>query len=78
MVRQRVEVELISLVDPYASSIGHQLPGLLAAARAERAGASFFDQSLRSIALACRTRISGVVGRLLQVLLDQEVVVRVS
>ena len=62
VLRQRVAVELINRVIPYASSIGTssracRRPRVLSG----RAG-SFRDQSLRSIALACRKMISGMVG----------------
>src|SRR6185437_13375585 len=59
---QRVEVELTKAVTPYALSMGL----IVLACRRPRVligrVASLRDQSLRSIALTCRTMISGVVA----------------
>ena len=59
---QRVAVELTSLVTPYAANIGTSILAWRRPRELMGRVESFRDQSLRSIALACRRMISGVVG----------------
>ena len=58
----RLAVELTSRVIPYAASIGTSSCACRRPREFSGRAVSLRDQSLRSIALACRTKISGVVG----------------
>ena len=55
-------MELTSRVIPYAASIGTSSRACRRPRELIGRAESLRDQSLRSIAFACRTRISGVVG----------------